>query len=459
MRQSIVITLVGLLLTSSAIAQDLRGRPLPSGAVRYWNWTSPAEHHAAAVRITDPRGFGGSGTLFYAGDESRPALVATAAHVILHNGQAQRRPRVSFQDGRRFDGRLLYALDDPAKRIDLAIIEIPAQPGAVVAAIADGDLQEGARLEITGFGGPTDGLRHFATTVDHVGDTIQMSDAVISGDSGGGVLNDRQQLVGVIYGGSQQTRPYRFQDGSRWPLVYPARATGPGPLRRVLRAVAPHALVTAIDRGRQTTPPAAAIAGSPYVEHLPPAAGQNPTQCGPGGCRPQPPGYSRPTPQPGIAGKQGPPGPAGKQGPPGEPGPQGPPGQLTDQHLEAIAGILADRYRDRLRGPAGTPGAVDHDAITREVIARLPSQRIAISTGPPDKGGQVIEGSARLGDVVLIELPPVAATIRDGDQSWSQTRPLGRPLAFVHQREPNDATAPPLVELPADVRGFDDGAR
>lgn len=125
--------------------------------------------------------------------------------------------------------------------------------------------------------------------------------------------------------------------------------------------------------------------------------------------------------------------------PQGTPGERGPTGRvaLTDDEIRRVAELVFAMLAED----------------PQRLAALLPPQMVEISTGPTAAGGQLLRGSAPLGEPLRVTLPPIRATIRDGGEFWEQTRPLGAPLSFVVVDDPPAETSPAPMETGADHAG------
>jgi hypothetical protein len=160
-----------------------------------------ASNAAASCRIHNqlPGGVAtaGSGTLIDALPDGSRGLVLTCAH-LFSEGTGQ--VIVEFPDGRSH-GALVVAIDHQA---DLAALEI-ARP-AVPAVEVNRELSTASQLTACGFGptgayrcitGPAIGYLEGAEQTN-----VRIQGAVRSGDSGGGVFDNRGRLVAVVWGES-----------------------------------------------------------------------------------------------------------------------------------------------------------------------------------------------------------------------------------------------------------------
>ena len=156
--------------------------------------------NAASCRIHNQLAGGsnlGSGTLIDVTPNGERGLVLTCAHLFT---EGTGRVVVEFPDGKRH-GALVVAIDQQA---DLAALEI-ARPDAS-AAVVNQQLATISQMTACGFG-PSGAYRCVAGPVlgysEGPGQTsVRIGGAVRSGDSGGGVFDNRGRLVAVVWGES-----------------------------------------------------------------------------------------------------------------------------------------------------------------------------------------------------------------------------------------------------------------
>lgn len=169
----------------------------------FWNWTEPAEHHKAVVliRVQLPDSFdpifgrlavssSGAGGVISGG------LVVTAAHVV----EGSKTIDVLFFDGRKASATIHYINCEQ----DVAILRCEIPDGIPALEVAACDPIEGEAVEVCGFGGTTDvkEIRHFSSVVSvSSARFIGLNSYCITGDSGGVILNKKNQVVGVVSGG------------------------------------------------------------------------------------------------------------------------------------------------------------------------------------------------------------------------------------------------------------------
>lgn len=148
-----------------------------------WEFTPPAAHHAAAVKVN-----GGSGV--YVSFEGLTGVL-TAAHV----GNAP----IEWRDGTTSSSANCHR---DKFHHDVAFI-VAEHPTIKPLAIASEDPQEGQPIEVVGFGGVRRAIRHYTGRVLPGGpdDHFVLSCAVAAGDSGGGILNDRHEVISVVSAG------------------------------------------------------------------------------------------------------------------------------------------------------------------------------------------------------------------------------------------------------------------
>ncbi len=156
--------------------------------------SQPSIDQRPHCRISVADGSTGSGTLI--GVDKNFGLVLTCSHVF--NGSTQQ-IIVTFPDGGRFAARLI----ERDRAHDLAALAIQ-RPNLGPIAVSEED--PGGTLAACGFGPDGQfrcvrgGVTGHATAVGAVYPALTISGAVRPGDSGGGVLNTRGQLVGVVWG-------------------------------------------------------------------------------------------------------------------------------------------------------------------------------------------------------------------------------------------------------------------
>lgn len=373
-----------------------------------WNWTEPAPHHLAAVRILSGEG-GTCGALV---EHQGRRGVLSCAHG--KSGTCT----VTFSDGTRKTARYTH---DKFKH-DVAWVDVD-NPNIEPLKLASAAPQPGEWVEIMGFGGPRDTLRHFSGTVRDTSSSMTWLNArVINGDSGGAILNAQHEVVGVQSVGEGDNATSMTIDGSRWPVYQAA-------------GIVRHDAMLAF-AGRVATQGGACPGGQ--CPPLAPDGGSDAYP--PDQWIPQQP--QQPAPQPNVeaivaavlARIKAEPGPAG---PPGPQGPAGPAGdaEITQEHLDyVVAEILKQMNADpeRFRGPPGNPP--DTSAIVDAVIARLEPISLLADDGA---GGLTPLGSARPGEQIV--LPPLhVRSVTDSGEVRDEVRVrIGGVLNLNHRPIPN----------------------
>ncbi len=137
----------------------------------------------------------GSGTLIDCSNDQRAGLVLSCWHLFR---EGTGKIVVQFASGRTYGARLV-ALDESADLAALVIANPPVQPAPVAF-----ELNQKSNLTACGYGqsGQYRCVSGLAVgTSNQQGQTsVLLGSAVRTGDSGGGVFNDRGQLVAVVWG-------------------------------------------------------------------------------------------------------------------------------------------------------------------------------------------------------------------------------------------------------------------
>lgn len=185
-------------------------------AVRF-NWSLSAPHHESATVVKAGNSMGSGTYVTFDGHK----LILTCRHVVAGSGTAE----IRFQDGRRVTG----TCTTDKYNHDLAVVVIPPTAGVTVPVAQQ---VTDARVEILGFGGPRDILRHWygsRTGLDTAGNVADYSCGVAAGDSGGGVLNMQGEIVGVMTHGTtasdtENIDNWRTHERSGGPYLTPIRS-------------------------------------------------------------------------------------------------------------------------------------------------------------------------------------------------------------------------------------------
>ena len=193
----------------------------------YWNWTEPSELHKGIVRVKVKGGSGmswnGSGSVV-SGNR-----VLTAAHV-LDKGLSY---EVVYHDG-SFSAASVVNLNT---QNDVGVLKVETVPnGVTILKVAGTAPDDGSYVEICGFGG-SGALRHFS---GHTGiyseDVLGVDAYVIPGDSGGAVLNEAGEIVGVVSGGMcWSTSKVVNANGALLKATWPVRCGGLGAIQKALK--------------------------------------------------------------------------------------------------------------------------------------------------------------------------------------------------------------------------------
>jgi hypothetical protein len=273
--------------------------PNPGGV---WKMSPAAKHHRAIVRV-NAGNQGGSGSVVAI---DGPGMVVITNHHVI---EGHDRATVSSEYGSSGTMPVIWA----SEQLDLAVLYHPQGSWEYTLPIAGDNPPIGSQLEMAGYGGPTNELRHFfAKRLQPRYNPIEIEAATVSGDSGCPIMYGGA-ICGVNFGSTGgQTLGSVNDSGGPWRLNYPACSRVDGPkLAEVLTQVcSPLGCRPRIIRR-----------GGPPAIVIPPPSTAAPPQSQP----PEHNGFANPqTPDPCVAcppGPQGPPGPAGKDGAQGPPGP------------------------------------------------------------------------------------------------------------------------------------------
>lgn len=437
----LIISVCLLLIPSVCLGKD------------FWNWSPDGQHHNAAVVVSVPNpdgdgSFSGSGVYV---SHKGTVGVLTAAHIIKM-GQADK-ATVKFRTGEEKTGKSTvdkYGYDigfvwvrSSGTKLKPLIIS-PRPPGS------------NDRVEFVTFGGPgsdkaKNTLRHFYGAVWKKENCRQWYDArVISGDSGGAILNDSRQVVGIQSSGSNEYDHLTADNGTRW-RVYRRGASAPfSSIRSFMDRVHtktancpdgqcyPRGSVAPSSPGsnRRFYPNGgASIRQSPKFrvipkQKLPSTYPESPPKKSGGQCRLQL-DYNKLA---DIVIQRMEENPDVFRGPKGDAGPPGKDGQTPDVSIDyqRLSEMVVSRMKqnpDQFRGPKGADGQtpeIDYQQLTDSVKSRLPGFRV-IRKG---RDGEIIhtEDVELGGDIVF---PPVRMEVQhtNGDVFF-QEKPLGGTIAI-----------------------------
>ncbi|MCE9547277.1 MAG: serine protease [Planctomycetia bacterium] len=201
---SLCFFITSLLSTPYSSAQCPGGAcPIPFAPRSPRQYSAPSAQQLSSatfdtvVKLTADNQFGGSGVLVECDGH---AVILTAEHVVRGAGAAT----VTFRDGQQLQSREILV---DRGRLDLAAVVIPwprqIQPAAI------GDMPRAGDVVVACGYGSTDALLGLPNTIrgvrySRIGtdvtepDSLEMVGTFRSGDSGGPVFNDRQQVVAIV---------------------------------------------------------------------------------------------------------------------------------------------------------------------------------------------------------------------------------------------------------------------
>jgi S1-C subfamily serine protease len=206
-------SVLGLVVAFAATAQ----------AAKYWDWSPDAPHHRALVRVSVERG---RGTGVVVRSVRGQCAILTSHHIVGDSRVAG----ISWPASQ--DYYATSAVGRTAGRDrggDLALI-YQQTPGWTPEAIdiAETAPKPGDRLEVCGWGPDRTGLRHYWVTATSEADDSsgQYADGrALPGDSGGAILNEQHQLVGILSGGQSTRMLGQTTLGTPVVAHFPIRAT------------------------------------------------------------------------------------------------------------------------------------------------------------------------------------------------------------------------------------------
>lgn len=182
-----------------------------------WNWSPPAPHHAATCKVQSATGRG-SGIYIEYGDLHG---VLTAAHIT--EGQ---NTEVTFGDGAKATGE--STIDKFGH--DVAFVFV-THPALLPVPMATTDPKPGEKVEFLTVGGPERRLRTFWATIRAIRDRVtEYNCDVLSGDSGGAILNTKGELIGI--------QSFGCDPLTSWPAYRGAGSASCKPIRDFLGRVA-----------------------------------------------------------------------------------------------------------------------------------------------------------------------------------------------------------------------------
>jgi hypothetical protein len=393
-----------------------------------WQWSPPSENLKAVCSVlATPRK--GTGAYIKHGNIEG---VLTAKHVIELNGTV----RVTFNDDSMASGSRKYCMHGN----DVAFVYVRANQGSDIPALQISEVppKVGDRVEVLSSGGPPPklGLRHFYGEVVSIDSREMRLDCdIVSGDSGGVILNADGKVVGVAVAGDGNRR----YSTDEWRCYNGLVAVPYEAVKAFLDRLSSLEESTSEETGTcppgRSCPPTGRVKSKKKIQWYPPATTRpivdpaplpppippadppaEPPSCPPGACPPVrpptpapvirinyaklgqaiidiigeenirgpvgPPGPRGPIGQdgvqglPGSAGNTGPVGPMGKGcvGPPGPPGQTGPAGPMGLRGAKGHPGVRGYEGPVGPQGPPGPPGPSGGDVDIDEVVARVKAE-------------------------------------------------------------------------------------
>lgn len=345
---------------------------------RLWEHSPAAPHHQAAVKVRSGTAAGSGVAVDLGGFQG----VLTAAHIFEGTGQGA---RVTFQDGTTRHGT--HTVD--ATGLDLAWVFVQIPPSIPTVRLAS---RTSSRVEFVTFGGPLNRLRHFWGRTVRDGD---FQAVVVSGDSGGAILDTQGRLVGIQATGGPTVATTTDHHGEVWDLYGEAHSAPLTGLRRFVQRV----------RQRWCPDGSCQVAQGPIPATRP----------------------GRPQVQPVDPGELYP-----DQDPVQSPRPSRP--SVTVDY-ERLAQIIVERYQDQLQGPQGPagprgPSGQDAQVNIQDLAAQVQSQLPPIQVDFLGDGRQVVDRQeVRLGQT--LNVPPVRLEVHHQDGRWFyQEQALGQAVTL-----------------------------
>lgn len=232
-----LLSLVLALVCTAAFGQD----GIETGN-DIWQWSPDKEYHKAIVHIETAYGFG-CGTVVKTepkDDKYDYAYIVSAAHVFMNifDQKPTTLGKLRYYNGMKIKDCSVVQFD---KDRDVVLVYGLCPKGLKPISVAKEDAKPNQRLEFCGLGGRSDvtknEVRHFygKTTATTSHDRIIVDTYVIHGDSGGAVLNEAGELVGVISGGlTLCSREYTHSNGWKKIIVFPSLACNANHVNQLL---------------------------------------------------------------------------------------------------------------------------------------------------------------------------------------------------------------------------------
>ena len=183
------------------------------GSERVWRTSQKADYHRAAVRVKcNETAFGGSGAVVAVDGDG---MFTVTNHHVIEGSQSV---TIHATDGSSCKATVIWS----SPQLDLAVCYCPGKPRSALP-INLNSVPVGADVELLGYGGPHQDLRHvLGKKLPQVYSyPVSIDCATISGDSGGGMVY-QGGLCGINFGGPGVPRSSIAAPGGPWSLVHPA---------------------------------------------------------------------------------------------------------------------------------------------------------------------------------------------------------------------------------------------
>ncbi len=198
------------------------------GQNRYWAWTPKGDHHKASCSVwTPPQNdgskFGASGV--YVTHKGQTGVL-TVAHLV-RGGRNVHNLTVRWSDGTKSSG-VRHTVDKFG--FDLCWVFVSHPTLKPIPLASTGPVKD-QYVELVTRGGPGESIRHwwgrFLKSNTYVRSrSEEYTTFVISGDSGGAILNRSKELVGINHSGSGTAAGFLMdRNGHRWPVYRNSEST------------------------------------------------------------------------------------------------------------------------------------------------------------------------------------------------------------------------------------------
>lgn len=217
------------------------------GPAAEWDYKKYDDRSRASVKIEVNLGYGiasGTGSVILKTNEKHPdneeyvkAYVITAAHVV----EGAMSLKILFQSGITFEGSKVLVRN---KKYDVALLSVYVHRDQPYLKLAD-TVKDGEIIRVCGYGGslaPKEPRYHEAKVARVTSDKriFFLYEDSIPGDSGGGITNEKGELVGVLSGGSAW-----FSNIKSNKFTWPTRCFGPTAIRDLVKNYVPTKLFMA----------------------------------------------------------------------------------------------------------------------------------------------------------------------------------------------------------------------